>query len=123
LDVSGLDSAIRPTESSRSNLCGSSDASARSVKSIDPSPSAARRCESRVSSGAAASAIARKMSNTVLEEWAHIRDWTSDDQRRAAYDGFMHFYNHHRSHGALGWHTPMATLTQLARDNLPEEHI
>jgi len=57
----------------------------------------------------------------LLEEWAYIRDWTSDDERRAAYDGFMHFYNHHRSHGALGWATPIASLTRL-RDNLPGEH-
>jgi len=31
---------------------------------------------------------------------------------------FIHFYNHHRSHGALGWATP----TSLLKDNLPEEH-
>ena len=31
---------------------------------------------------------------------------------------FIHFYNHHRSHGALGWATPTSTL----RDNLPAEH-
>ncbi len=54
----------------------------------------------------------------LLEEWAYIRDWTSDHQRRGAYDGFIHFYNHHRSHGALGWATPASTL----RDNLPAEH-
>jgi transposase InsO family protein len=58
----------------------------------------------------------------LLEEWAYIRDWNSDDERRAAYDGFMHFYNHHRSHGALGWTTPIETLTQLHGDNLPAEH-
>ena len=58
----------------------------------------------------------------LLEEWAHIRPWNSDTQRRAAYDGFLHFYNHHRSHGALDWATPIATLTHLAEDNLPEEH-
>jgi hypothetical protein len=57
----------------------------------------------------------------LLEEWAHIRDWTSDNQRRAAYNGFIHFYNHHRSHGSLNWATPIATLTQLLQDNLPEE--
>lgn len=58
----------------------------------------------------------------LLEEWAYIRDWNSEDQRRAAYDGFIHFYNHHRSHGALGWATPMATLTQLLGDNVPVMH-
>jgi len=58
----------------------------------------------------------------LLEEWAYIRDWTSDDQRRAAYDGFIHFYNHHRSHGALGWATPTDTLNRLLGDNLPAEH-
>ncbi|MGH9024851.1 MAG: IS481 family transposase [Acidimicrobiia bacterium] len=58
----------------------------------------------------------------LLEEWAYIRDWTSDDERRAAYHGFMHFYNHHRSHGALGWATPASTLNRLLGDNLPAEH-
>ena len=54
----------------------------------------------------------------LLEEWAYIRPWTSDGQRSAAYEGFIHFYNHHRAHGALGWATP----TSIIRDNLPEEH-
>jgi transposase InsO family protein len=54
----------------------------------------------------------------LLEEWAYIRDWTSDQQRTAAYDNFIHFYNHHRSHGALGWATPASTL----RDNVPVMH-
>jgi transposase InsO family protein len=58
----------------------------------------------------------------LLEEWAYIRDWNSDDERRAAYDGFLHFYNHHRSHGALDWATPIGTLTRLHEDNLPAEH-
>lgn len=58
----------------------------------------------------------------LIEEWAYIRTWTSDAERTTAYDNFIHFYNHHRSHGALNWHTPMATLTHLAGDNLPAEH-
>jgi transposase InsO family protein len=58
---------------------------------------------------------------TLLEEWAYIRPWNSDDERTAGYDGFTHFYNHHRSHGALGWTTPAATLTNL-QDNVPEDH-
>jgi transposase InsO family protein len=55
----------------------------------------------------------------LLEEWAYIRPWTSDTQRTHAYDGFIHFYNHHRSHGSLKWATPIAIL----KDNLPAEHI
>ena len=58
----------------------------------------------------------------LLEEWAYIRPWTSERQRRHAYDRFLHFYNHHRSHGALAWATPIGTLTSLTGDNLPEEH-
>jgi transposase InsO family protein len=58
----------------------------------------------------------------LLEEWAYIRPWTSERERHLAYDRFIHFYNHHRSHGALAWATPHETLTQLAGDNLPAEH-
>jgi len=54
----------------------------------------------------------------LLEEWAYIRPWTSERQRHAAYARFVHFYNHHRSHGALGWATPISTIT----DNLPAQH-
>lgn len=57
----------------------------------------------------------------LLEEWAYIRPWTSETERHAGYDHFVHFYNHHRAHGALGWSTPMATLTNL-RDNVPGHH-
>jgi transposase InsO family protein len=54
----------------------------------------------------------------LLEEWAYIRPWTSETQRHHAYTGFIHFYNHHRSHGSLNWATPTKTLT----DNLPAMH-
>jgi transposase InsO family protein len=57
----------------------------------------------------------------LLEEWAYIRPWTSDPQRANAYDGFIHFYNHHRAHGALGWSTPAATLNTIT-DNVPVMH-
>jgi len=54
----------------------------------------------------------------LLEEWAYIRPWTSEAQRARAHQGFIHFYNHHRSHGALGWATPASII----RDNLPAMH-
>ena len=54
----------------------------------------------------------------LLEEWAYIRPWDSETERTDAYAGFIHFYNHHRAHGALGWATPTSNI----QDNLPEEH-
>ena len=38
---------------------------------------------------------------TLLEEWAYIRSWTSEQQRRKALQHYIHYYNHHRPHGAL----------------------
>lgn len=54
----------------------------------------------------------------LLEEWAYIQDWTSETQRHNAYASFIHFYNEHRSHGSLGWATPISRT----RDNLPAMH-
>ena len=51
---------------------------------------------------------------TLLEEWAYIRDSTSEHERRVAYDGFLHYYNHHRTHSALRWATPASII----RDNV-----
>lgn len=54
----------------------------------------------------------------LLEEWAYIRHWNSETERHHAYTGFIHFYNHHRPHGSLGWATP----ANILKDNLPAEH-
>lgn len=35
----------------------------------------------------------------------------------------MHFYDHHRSHGALGWSTNTETLNRLLGDDVPGFHI
>jgi transposase InsO family protein len=58
----------------------------------------------------------------LLEEWAYVRPWRSERERTTAYRHFCHFYNHHRSHGSLGWATPAATLARLAGDNVPGMH-
>ena len=55
----------------------------------------------------------------LLEEWAYIRPWGSETERANAYQGFLHYYNCHRTHGALGWKTPASTLG----DNVPSMHI
>jgi transposase InsO family protein len=58
----------------------------------------------------------------LLEEWAYIRDWSSQRHRRSAYGRFLHYYNHHRSHGSLGWVSPMATLSRCLGDNVSHSH-
>ncbi|WIX82278.1 IS481 family transposase [Amycolatopsis carbonis] len=55
---------------------------------------------------------------TLADGWAYARFYTRDQQRRAALPGWLHFYNHHRPHSALGGHPPITRLT-----NLPEHHI
>lgn len=58
----------------------------------------------------------------LLEEWAYVRPWHSEAERFAHYERFCHFYNHHRSHGSLGWSSPMEVLARFRGDNLPGSH-
>jgi transposase InsO family protein len=43
-----------------------------------------------------------RFNRTLLEEWAYARPYTSDEQRTAALDDWIHIYNHHRYHTAIG---------------------
>lgn len=54
---------------------------------------------------------------TLADGWAYARFYSSDAQRRAALPGWLHFYNHHRRHSAIGA-TPISRL-----NNLPGHHI
>ena len=53
---------------------------------------------------------------TLADGWAYARHYTSDADRRAALPGWLHFYNHHRIHSAIG----AAPATRL--NNLPGHH-
>ena len=51
---------------------------------------------------------------TLLEEWAYCRPWTSESERTASLPGWLHEYNHHRTHLALGGRPPASRVTNLA---------
>jgi transposase InsO family protein len=43
-----------------------------------------------------------RFNRTLLTEWAYARPWTSDGQRTRALARWLHTYNHHRHHTAIG---------------------
>ena len=55
-----------------------------------------------------------RFNRTLLEEWAYARGYASEAERVAAYPEFLHRYNHHRGHTALGGLPPAARVTNLA---------
>ncbi|VXC53784.1 transposase [Aeromicrobium sp. 9AM] len=53
---------------------------------------------------------------TLADGWAYARFYDSETARRTALPGWIHFYNHHRIHSAIGG-TPISRL-----NNLPGHH-
>jgi transposase InsO family protein len=54
---------------------------------------------------------------TLADGWAYARHYQSEAERRAALPGWLHSYNHHRAHSAIGGLPPISRLT-----NLPGHH-
>jgi transposase InsO family protein len=54
---------------------------------------------------------------TLSDGWAYARLYQSEAERRAALPSWLHFYNHHRAHSAIGGHPPITRL-----NNLPGHH-
>jgi transposase InsO family protein len=55
-----------------------------------------------------------RFNRTLLEEWAYIRPYSTDADRRAALPQWLHHYNHHRGHTALGGRSPADRVTNLS---------
>lgn len=51
---------------------------------------------------------AERFNRTLAEEWAYICPFDSSAERAAALPGWLHTYNHHRSHTALGGKPPIS---------------
>ena len=51
---------------------------------------------------------------TLADEWAYARLYTSDAERCAEYPRWLHTYNHHRGHTALGGQPPATRVPNLS---------
>lgn len=54
---------------------------------------------------------------TLADGWAYARFYNSTQDRNTALPDWLHFYNHHRAHSAIGGRPPVTRLT-----NLPGHH-
>ena len=54
-----------------------------------------------------------RYNRTLLHEWAYATPYARETDRRAALPGWLHTYNHHRSHTALGG-PPASRVTNLS---------
>jgi transposase InsO family protein len=54
-----------------------------------------------------------RFNRTLLDEWAYVRVYRSDHARTRTLDRWLHLYNHHRAHTALGGHPPMTRVNNL----------
>ncbi|QNA71241.1 IS481 family transposase [Streptomyces sp. So13.3] len=55
-----------------------------------------------------------RFNRTLADEWAYLRPYTSNDERTAALPDFLHTYNHHRGHTALGGNPPITRANNPA---------
>ena len=55
-----------------------------------------------------------RFNRTLLEEWAYAKVYASEAERVAAYATFIHNYNYHRGHTALGGKSPADRVPNLS---------
>jgi hypothetical protein len=53
-----------------------------------------------------------RFNRTLLDEWAYAQPYPSETARRAALPDWLHYYNHHRGHTAIGG-PPATRVTNL----------
>jgi transposase InsO family protein len=54
-----------------------------------------------------------RFNRTTLEEWAYARPYNSESERAALFSDWLHTYNHHRGHTALGGKSPADLVPNL----------
>jgi transposase InsO family protein len=58
-----------------------------------------------------------RFNRTLLDEWAYVRFYGSEAERAATLDGFVHAYNHHRYHTAVGG-PPVSRVNNVLGDHI-----
>lgn len=58
-----------------------------------------------------------RFNRTTLEEWAYAQPYTSEAERAACFNNWLHTYNHHRGHTALGGKSPADLVPNLRGQN------
>ena len=58
-----------------------------------------------------------RFNRTLIEEWAYARVYESDADRAADLPDWIHTYNHHRGHTALGGKPPASRVPNLSGQN------
>ncbi|MFK0026216.1 IS481 family transposase [Streptomyces sp. NPDC090798] len=65
-----------------------------------------------------------RFNGTLSREWAYVRDYASEHERRVALADFLNYYNHERPHFALGGRPPISRTTgseyRVSFDQPPE---
>jgi transposase InsO family protein len=59
-----------------------------------------------------------RFNRTLLAEWAYAKPYRSESARRAALPKWIHIYNHHRPHTALGGRPPTSRVPNLCGQNI-----
>jgi transposase InsO family protein len=54
-----------------------------------------------------------RFNRTLLDEWAYVRPYACNGERSALLSDFLHGYNHHRSHTALGSLPPISRVRNV----------
>jgi transposase InsO family protein len=59
-----------------------------------------------------------RFNRTLLVEWAYARPYPSETARRKAFARWLHIYNHHRPHTALGGKPPITRVLNLSGQDI-----
>jgi transposase InsO family protein len=58
-----------------------------------------------------------RFNRTMVEEWAYARPYSSETERAASFNDWLHTYNHHRGHTALSGKSPADLVPNLRGQN------